>query len=234
MPTQGAPPIRNRLLARLQAPDFALLQPHLDFVDLRPGNFLEARNRSIEHVYFPESGLVSVGARLMGERAEVGLIGRDGMTGLAVVLGADRTPQECFVRGVGTALRISTERFRNAMSEIPALRSTALLFAQAFAIQVSFTVSANGCGKLEERLARCLLMAHDRSDSGRLFLTPGSLAEMLGVGRTGVTVAVELLARSGMINVTRGAIEIIDRAGLREESNGTYGEAEKEYERLLG
>jgi CRP-like cAMP-binding protein len=156
------------------------------------------------------------------------------MTGLAVVLGADRTPHDTFVQSAGNGWRISSDALRSAMATSPTLRIALLLFVQAFSIQASHTAIANSRGKLEERLARWLLMAHDRSDGDRLQLTQEFLSQMLGVRRAGVTEAVGLLAKTGMIRITRGAIEIVDRAGLEEESNGIYGVPEKEYARLLG
>jgi CRP-like cAMP-binding protein len=234
MPNTSKKPILNRLLSRLPAADFALLQPDLKAIDAPLRKSLEVRNRPIEHIYFLESGFASVVANGNGQGIEVGLIGREGMSGTAVVLGANRTPHDTFMQGAGAGWRISTEQFRKALSRSPGLREVGLLYAQTFAVQMSYTAIANGRGKLEERLARWLLMAHDRSDNDRLLLTQEFLAQMLSVRRAGVTVAIGLLAKTGTIHVHRGAIDIVDRTGLEEESNGTYGVPEAEYERLLG
>jgi CRP-like cAMP-binding protein len=234
MPETPPKPILNHLLARLESADFALLQPDLKMIETPLRKMLEPRNRPIEHVYFFESGFGSVVANGGDAGIEVGIIGREGMTGMAVLLGANRTPHDTFVQGAGTALRISTGQLRKAIAQSPSLKSILLLFVQAFAVQMSCTAIANGRGKLEARLARWLLMAHDRSDGDRLFLTQEFLAQMLSVRRAGVTVAIGLLAKTGTIKITRGAIDIVDRKGLEEESNGSYGVPEAEYQRLLG
>lgn len=226
--------ISNTLLSRLTTADFARLEPHLRASDMPLRKSLEVRNRPIEDVYFFERGFASVVANGNFGGIEVGLIGREGMTGTAVVLGANRTPHDTFVQGAGNGWSISSDALRKAMAQSSSLRDVLLLFVQAFSIQMSHTAIANGRGKLEERLARWLLMAHDRSEGDSLQLTQEFLAQMLSVRRAGVTVAIGLLAKTGTIKVSRGAIDIVDRAGLEEESNGTYGVPEKEYARLLG
>jgi CRP-like cAMP-binding protein len=227
-------PIIGTLLSRLAPQDFARLEPHLRPMDMPLRKSLEVRNRPIEYVYFFERGFASVVANGSSNGIEVGLIGREGMTGTAVVLGANRTPHDIFMQGPGNGWRISSEALRRAMAESPGLKALLLLFVQAFSIQMSHTAIANGRGKLEERLARWLLMAHDRSDGDRLQLTQEFLSQMLSVRRAGVNVALGLLAKTGTIRVTRGVIDIVDRPGLEEESNGIYGVPEKEYALLFG
>jgi CRP-like cAMP-binding protein len=234
MADRPAKPILNRVLSCLSVADLARLEPRLTAADLPLRKSLEMRNRPIEYVYFFERGFASVVANGSSEGVEIGLIGREGMTGHAVVLGADRTPHDTFVQSAGNGWRISSDTLRSAMAKSSTLRDVLLLFVQVFSIQASHTAIANSRGKLEERLARWLLMAHDRSDSDRLQLTQEFLSQMLGVRRAGVTVAVGLLVKTGVIKITRGAIEIVDRGGLEEESNGIYGVPEKEYARLLG
>ena len=225
----------NHLLACLPKEDFSALQPHLTRVELPLRKMLEPRNRRIEHVYFPEQGFVSVvanGSRHGG--VEVGIIGREGATGLAVIMGTDRSPHETYVQLAGRGLRMPAQGLRQAMEERPALRRALLHYGHAFIVQTAYTALANGRGKIEERLARWLLMAHDRSEGDDLSLTHEFLALMLGVRRPGVTIALNMLERNGLIRVKRGAISILDRAGLAEAASGTYGAPEMEFKRLFG
>ena len=227
-------PIRNRVLSRLATADFALLQPHLKPVDLPLRKTLETRNRVIEHAYFLESGFASVVVNGADKGIEVGLIGREGMTGLAVLMGADRTPQDVFMQNAGSGWQIAAKTLRRILDPNPGLHRALLLFAHAFALQTVYTAMANGRSSIEQRLARWLLMARDRSDSDRVVITHEFLAQMLAVRRPGVTKAVDSLEKTGTIHARRGAITVVDRAGLERQSNGAYGLAEAEYDRLLG
>jgi CRP-like cAMP-binding protein len=164
MPTTLSPATPNRVLSRLSAEDFALLAPHLKRINLPLRKQLEIHNKQIEHVYFPESGFASVVANGTGHSIEVGLIGREGMTGLAVVMGADRTPHDTFIHGPGAGLRITAEKLRQALAKGRTLQRSCLLYAHAFGLQTTYTAIANGRSKIEERLARWLLMARDRVD----------------------------------------------------------------------
>ncbi|HJT15137.1 MAG TPA: Crp/Fnr family transcriptional regulator [Dongiaceae bacterium] len=225
----------NRILSRLSAEDFALLEPHLTAVDLPLRRQLEVSRRPIEHVYFPDSGIVSVVANGDKKRnIEVGLIGREGMTGLAVVMGTDRSPHQTFVQSAGQGRRIPSDDLREAIHQSRPLHQKFLLYAHAFLLQTGYTAMANGRSKIEERLARWILMAHDRTDGDTLALTHEFLSIMLGVRRPGVTHAVNLLERIGLIHASRGTITVVDREGLEESSNGAYGTPESEFNRLFG
>src|SRR4030095_14322761 len=156
-------------LSALTESDLSLLTPHLKPVDLPLRKRLETPQRSIEHVYFPDSGFVSVVADgAPDQHVEVGLIGREGMTGLAVVLGADRTPNATFVQNAGAGQRIAADRLRDAMGKSSTLQPLLLLYAHTFLIQATQTAKANARSSLDERLARWLLMAHDRLDTDAL------------------------------------------------------------------
>jgi CRP-like cAMP-binding protein len=225
----------NRILSRLSAADATLLEPFLTGVDLPLRKQLEASRRPIEHVYFPESGIASVVADGDGSRSiEVGLVGREGMTGLAIVMGTDRSPHRTYIQCAGRGLRISADRLREAMQKRPTLHQRLLLYGHAFLMQTGYTAVANGRSKLEERLARWILMAHDRVDGDTLPLTHEFLSVMLGVRRPGVTVALNLLEGMGVIQAGRGIISVVDRKGLEQLSNGAYGAPEAEFNRLFG
>jgi CRP-like cAMP-binding protein len=196
---------------------------------------LEEKQKPIEHVYFPDSGILSVVAN--GDNnggIEVGLIGRDRMSGLAVVMGADRSPHETYVQGAGRGWKIRSNDRRKAIDKSTSLHQRFLLYAHAFLLQTGYAAMANGRSKIEDRLARWLLMAHDRTDGDTLSLTHEFLSVMLGVRRPGVTHALNLLARIDLIHASRGTITIIDRDGLIESSNGAYGMPEAEFNRLFG
>jgi CRP-like cAMP-binding protein len=214
-------PSPNHILSRLSRADFRLLEPHLEAIELPVRRQLEERNKQVEHVYFPESGFASVVAN--GERnIEVGIIGREGMSGLSVVLGSDERPaNETFIQSAGTGQRIAVGDLRNAIGTSVSLHQVMLRYAHTFLVQTSQTALANGRSKIEERLARWLLMAADRVE-GELALTHEFLSIMLGVRRSGVTTALQELERSALIAHRRGFVTILDREGLEEQSNGTY------------
>ena len=225
----------NRLLSRLSSEDLLLLQPNLKRVDLPLRKQLERPNKPIDQIYFLESGFASVVADGSGGRGiEVGLIGREGMTGLSVLMGTDRSPHETFIQSAGEGVRISAGSLRKAMEHSRSLHRTFLLYAHSFALQVTNTATANGRSKIEQRLARWLLMAQDRIGGDEVPLTHELLSIMLGVRRPGVTVALKLLENAGVLRARRGIISIIDRKGLERLADNAYGVAEAEYRRLLG
>ena len=229
------PANRNLILSRLSESDFGLLSPYLEAVDLPVRMPLEKRNQSIKHVYFIGQGFASVVARSSGQGSiEIGLIGREGVTGLAVTMGIGRTPHETYMQYGGAGQRIPSAKLRAAMEQSIGLHRVLLIYGHAFTVQMGYTALSNGRSTLEERLARWLLMAHDRVDGDDLALTHEFLAVMLGVRRPGVTLALSLLERKGLIEANRGAISIVDRQGLEESSNGAYGAPEAEFQRLFG
>lgn len=226
---------RNGILARLSRGDFALLESQLEAVKLPLRKQLESQNKRIDYAYFIEAGFASVVADGSGGlRIEVGLIGREGVTGLAIIMGTDRSPNETFMQAAGKGQRISASNLRKAMEQSPTLHRSLLHYGHAFLVQTAHTAMANGRSKMEARLARWLLMAHDRLDGDELPLTHEFLAIMLGVRRPGVTVALKTLESQHLIQAHRGLISIINRKGLEQRSNGAYGAPEAELRRLLG
>ena len=225
--------VRNRLLAALSQDDFALLEPMLERVPLPLRlNLIEA-NQPIRHVYFPESGISSTVANTDEGRIEVGIIGREGMVGVPVVLGVDRTPHTFMVQGVGEALRISTKDFRAAIHNRPSIFRPLGLFIHTLMVQVSQTAYANVTFSVEARLARWILMTQDRVGGDELLLTHDFLAIMLGVRRPGVTGATHALEGMGSIRNKRGRIEVRNREQLLELAGDAYQVAEDEYERVM-
>src|SRR4030095_1660525 len=169
-------------------------------------------------VYFIERGFASVVANGTGRSIEVGLIGGEGMTGLAVVMGTDRSPHDTFMQVAGGGQRISSAKLRGAMEQSPALHRSFLRYGHAFVVQTAQTALANGRSKIEERLARWLLMAQDRLGGDEVPLTHEFLSVMLGVRRPGVTVALNLLEKQGLIRRMRGGVAILNRTALRKIS----------------
>ena len=213
----------NQILSRLSDVDFGLLKPHLKEVDLPVRLELEGYNKKIPFVYFVESGVVSVVANGIGERSiEVGMIGPEGMTGLALVMGVDRAANRSFVQIAGSGQQIRATNVRLAISQSTTLHRAFLGYVNQFMIQTARTALANGRSKIEERLARWLLMAHDRVEGDEMLLTHEFLSTMLGVRRAGVTEALNILAAAGLVRSERGVIAILDRAGLEHSSDGTY------------
>ena len=216
----------NLILSRLSSADLRLLEPHLEPVELPLRKVLEQRGKVIKTIYFPESGFASVVANGDERPIEVGLIGREGMTGIAVVLGHDRNSNEVYMQAPGQGHCIRANDLRTAINKSVTLHRSFLRYAHAFLEQATRTAVANGRSKIEERLARWLLMADDRLDGPELPLTHEFLAMMLGVRRPGVTIAVQELEREGVITRKRGRIFITDRKALKKLSNGTYAPAD--------
>ena len=228
-------PRQNRLLARLAPKDFDALRPHLEAVDLPLRFDLEKPGRRIESVYFPETGFASVVAIQTKDTAvEVGLIGCEGMTGVAVVLGNHQSPNSTYMQVAGAGHRISSDALRTAMAKNAGLQPILLKFVQAFMVQTTQTAICNARSLLDERLARWILMAHDRCTGATIALTHEFLALMLGVRRAGVTETLHALVKRGLVKSGRGEVTVLDRAGLEASAGDSYGVPEREYRRLLG
>jgi CRP-like cAMP-binding protein len=223
----------NSILASLSRTDFSLLEGRLEAVTLKFRQRLEIANRKIRHAYFIESGLASCIAAAQHRQAEVCVVGREGMTGLALLLGSDRPATETLMQVEGKGLCISVDDLQGALAQSASLASCLLRYAHVFIVQAAQTALANAQGKIEERLARWLLMAHDRLEGDSLFLTHEFLSIMLGVRRAGVTIALNELEGRALISAARGCITILDRSGLEEAANGLYGAAEAELQRLF-
>lgn len=217
----------NLILSSLSQDHRNLLIPALQSINLPLRKQLEGRNKRIEHVYFIDRGIASVVANGSGHGGiEIGIIGREGITGLAVLMQVDRSAHETYMQIAGVGRRISAASLRDLMSQSISLQRLLLQHGYAFTVQAAQTALANGRHKLEERLARWLLMAHDRMDGNELPLTHEFLSIMLGVRRPGVTVALNSLQSDGLITAQRGGIVILDREGLEECSKGAYSSGE--------
>ena len=225
----------NTLLLSLSSPDFDLLAPHLEAVSLGLRKMLEKPDKRIENVYFPETGFASVVAiQRGGKEVEVGLIGREGMTGLPIVLGNHRSPHATYMQASGKGHSIPASELRQAIQASVSLRDSLLKFVQAFGVQTTHTAICNARSKLDVRLARWLLMAQDRIQDDILPLTHEFLSLMLAVRRPGMTDALNALRERGLISYRRGEITINDRKGMARVAGDAYGTPESEYRRLIG
>jgi CRP-like cAMP-binding protein len=229
------PSSSNKLLASLSTDDFDLLGSHLESVTLGLRKHLERPNRRIDAVYFPEGGFASVVAvQSNGKQVEVGLIGREGMTGLPIVLGNHRSPHATYIQVPGKGKRMPAAELRKATQASVSLRYSLLKFVQAFGVQTSHTAVSNAQSRLDVRLARWLLMAHDRIGDDTLPITHEFLSLMLGVRRPGVTEALHALRKQELISYARGQIIVKDRKGMERMAAEAYGTPEAEYRRLIG
>jgi CRP-like cAMP-binding protein len=225
---------RNRLLATLPRRVISSLRPHLMPVLLPPDTVLCDADEPLTHVYFIETGLVSlVSAFENGTTAEMATVGREGLVGIDTLLGSERALGRYLVPVPGVALAIETVRFHSALQASPDLRALSENYAQAFLREALQTAACNSVHMVEERCARRLLMSHDRSDDQALTLTQEYLAETLGVCRSTVTLAASGLRRAGLIGYRRGTIRVLDRAGLERVSCECYRVIRSQYERLL-
>lgn len=232
----STPLIRNRLLASLAPEDLARLRPHLEPVWLGLGETPTEPGRPMAHVLLPEAGIVSMLAVSPNKqrRIEAGMIGREGIVGMPIVLGADAELHETLVQADLQGWRLPSQVLRRAMADSPALQGLLLRYVHSFMAQTAHTLLANTTRRIDERLARWLLMTHDRLDGDDLPLTQSFLSNMLGVNRPGVTLAVRALQNAGLIRHVRGRITVLDRAGLEAAAGGSYGAPEAEYVRLFG
>jgi CRP-like cAMP-binding protein len=227
--------VRNRLLAALPPADFERLSASLTLVSLSLKQTLFEADEPIGAAYFVETGMVSYLAYLEnGDAIEVGLIGPEGMVGMPLILGVDSASAGAIVQMQGTALRISPAALRQAFNESKVLRTRLLRYMQALYTQVSQTAACNGHHGLEERLARWLLIAHDRAEGDQFPMTHEFMALMLGVRRSGVTVTASTLKQAGLISYANGRMTILDRPALEAVACECYGIVQRQFEQLLG
>ncbi|HYF89219.1 Crp/Fnr family transcriptional regulator [Azospirillum sp.] len=227
--------VRNHLLAALPPEDFRRLVPLLTPVPLKLKQILYAADEPIEACYFVESGMVSLLAPLEGGGSmEIGVIGREGLVGLPVLLGAESAPSEALVQGAGTAFHIQASALKRVFDDSVPLRTLLLRYTQAVQIQISQTAVCNGSHTVEERLARWMLMTHDRAEGDQFPMTHEFMSLMLGVRRAGVTTAAGVLKRIGAIDYGQGTMTVLDRPVLESAACECYGIVRQQFERLLG
>jgi CRP-like cAMP-binding protein len=197
--------------------------PHLEHIRCQRGQVLMDADSSLDHVFFPDSGVISVVAVYAdGGFIEMATIGREGCTGMQAFFGAKTSSVRLLVQIPGGATKMSRVAFARAMVSMPPFRNLMNAYVQAFLEQVLVSVACNGAHSLKERLARWLLMMRDRSDEDALPITQNLLAEMLGVQRPTITNAAREFERTGLIERGRRQFTILDRRGLIKESCECY------------
>ena len=216
-------PATNSILRALSRKDGQRLVVHNKQVKLKYGDILSEPGKKLRYVYFPNSGIISLLTPVAGHASvEVGLVGREGMAGMALFLGVGVSPVRMLVQGAGTAMRIEAVAFGQELKRNPLLRDALNRYLYEFMVQVGQTTGCNRFHKIGERLARWLLMTHDRIDSDEFLLTQEFLAHMLGVRRAGVTLAARDLQKKKLIRYSRGNLTIINRKGLERAACGCY------------
>ncbi|MEJ2178180.1 MAG: Crp/Fnr family transcriptional regulator [Gammaproteobacteria bacterium] len=227
-------PVRNRLLAALPEDVCARLQPNLESITLTLGKVIYEAHQPLSHVYFPTTAIVSLLYTMEnGSSAEMGIVGCDGLIGIAVFMGGDTTPNRAVVQSAGEALRLELKYFREEIKGSGELHRLLLLYTQSLLTQMSQTAVCNRLHSVEQQLSRWLLLSHDRLESNKLIMTQELIANMLGVRREGVSVAAHKLQDAGLIHYKRGHITIIDRPGLESRVCECYQVVKTECDRLL-
>ena len=229
-------PRENQLLAALPIDDYQRLIPHLELVTLSNQQMLYDIGESITYVYFPHQALVSFISLLEdGSTTEVGIVGKDGMVGLPVCWGGNCSGNlQAIVQMPGSAMRMKAEHLKTEFNRGGAMQSLLLLYTQALFSQVTQNVAYNRHHKIEQRLARWLLTVQEQIQSDELLLTQEFISQMLGIRRSGVTVAATSLQQAGVIRYSRGKITVLDREKLKSTACECYNIIKNEFSRLLG
>jgi CRP-like cAMP-binding protein len=233
MPPVARTPVVNRLIDALPHKARLSIRKECELVELSFGDVLCEPGERIRDVYFPTGSFISLVAAVAdGASLEVGLVGNEGMLGVPLMLGVAVSPLRALVQGSGGAWRMQAAHFRRVLASHPALRRGLDGYVYGLIAQLAQTAACTCFHALDARLARWLLMTHDRAHSDHFYLTHVLLAEMLGVRRSGVTTAAGILQSKKLIRYRRGDITILDRKGLEKTSCECYRVAIDVYERL--
>jgi CRP-like cAMP-binding protein len=225
---------RNRLLTALSPAEFSLLAPHIKEVPLEPRELLHETHDEIEHVYFPNGGMVSLLAITEdGEAIETAAVGYEGVIGAVVGLGIRHAFTRAVVQVPGSASRIPSAQFQKLAGESHGLRDLIVRHNESLLVQAQQTAACGALHGVEARLARWLLQTQDRTGSETIPLIQEFLAQVLGVRRTTINLVVRTLHQAGIVRYRRGQIEIINRHRLRGESCSCYNVIRKQVDRLL-
>lgn len=225
---------QNHLLQLLPEGDRERVLAAMERIKTQHGDVVFERNKPITYVDFPLYGVISIVVAMEeGGIAEVGTVGNEGMAGLPLLFGVERTPNKAFYQVPGESMRMSAAAFLKEIAARGPFESIMRLHAQGFLNQVSQSTACNRLHAVEQRLCRWILMSHDRVGGETVDLTQDFLAQMLGVRRASVSVVAATLQKAGFIRYRRGIIDVLDRAGLEESSCECYRVVREEYQRLL-
>ncbi len=224
----------NYLLKTLNRDDADWLRPHLKPIELKARDQLENPNKLVESVFFIEMGIAAVISISGKFRIAIGLIGCEGASGLPLILGNTHSSHLTVKLSEGAALCLTANALRNAMERSPKLRRLFLRYVLAFNHQVAHTALSNAKSSVQQRVARWVLMTHDRVAKDDIPLTHELIASMIGIRRAGVSVVLAQLQNAGLIDIGRGHLHVLNRRGIRDIAGYFYGAPEKEFDRLVG
>ena len=227
-------PTQNRLLAQIPNVEWARWLPHVEVVDLPLGKVLYESGARLGYVHFPLDAIVSILYVLgNGASAEIAVVGREGLVGIALFMGGESTTNRAVVQSAGRGLRLRANIMMEEFNRAGPVMHLLLRYTQALITQMSQTAVCNRHHSLDQQLCRWLLLSLDRLDSLELHMTQELIASMLGVRREGVTEAAGTLQKAGLIRYRRGHITVLDRRGLEERTCECYRVVKQEYDRLL-
>ena len=230
----AADPRQNRLLAALPDAEWQRWSPMLEWVELPLGHVLYESGKTLSHMYFPTTAIVSLLYVLEnGASAEIAVVGHEGLVGIALFMGGGSTPSRAVVQSAGHGFRLAADALKEEFNRCGAVMHLLLRYTQALISQMSQTAVCNRHHTLDQQLCRWLLLSLDRLRGNELVMTQELIANMLGVRREGVTEGATKLQNAGLIKYSRGRITVLDRAGLEERSCECYAVVKKEYDRLL-
>jgi CRP-like cAMP-binding protein len=224
----------NCILKALNPNDADWLRPRLKPVEVKPRDELENPNELVESVFFIETGIAAAISISGKTRIAIGLIGCEGASGLPLILGDTHSSYSTVMLSEGTALCLTTSALHHAMERRPELRRLFLRYVLAFNLQVAHTALSNAKGSVQQRVARWVLMTHDRVAKHDIPLSHELIASMIGIRRAGVSVVLAQFQKSGLIDVGRGHVHVLNRRGIRDIAGDFYGAPEKEFARLIG
>src|SRR6266849_474540 len=216
--------VSNKILLSISDSDYSSLRPHLEYVSLPNHLVLPEAGGKLEFAYFPNRGLISLVVVMKdGKTAEAGIVGNEGFTGTPAAVCLSRGSLQAVVQITGDGFRVEVGALQNALESAPRLQLMLSRYGAIRGMQVAQTAACNRLHDIGQRLARWLLMTQDRVDSGSLLITHDFLATMLGTDRPSVTVAAGVLQQKGLIEYTRGAVEIVNRKKLENSACECYG-----------
>ena len=234
VPASAHVPIRNRILSKLARTEYRRLRPSLEQVALHENQVLYGPGDTVDHVYFPNDAVVSLLFDVNERRTvEVAMEGNEGAVGLAIYLGGVNSCNLSVVRNAGTAMRMDVNALTKCANQRGDLQELLHLYVHALVTQIAQSGVCNRFHNIDARLARWLLMTHDRMGSGELHATQESIAHMLGVRRSSVTAAASGFHKQNIIDYRRGQIEILDRRKLRAACCDCYAMMKRQYDSFL-
>jgi len=217
-------PVGNVILLSMCNSEYGLFRPHLEYVELPDHLVLHEAGAKLDFAYFPNRGLISfVVAMEDGKTAEAGVVGNEGFAGIPAAVGLSRSPLQAVVQISGDGFRVEVEALQKILESAPHLQLLLSRFAVVQGMQVAQTAACKRLHEIEQRLARWLLMAQDRVDSGVLPITHDFLATMLGTNRSSVSLAAATLRKKNLIRYTPGAVTIVNRKKLEALACECYG-----------